>query len=121
MDDLNYIIGLGFSGADVWRALILSFFLAMIYGRKKSVWFVAFVALIIDRIVWPISGMAVSGANIQSIYASIGALWQTFPDDLGIYVVRYLGLTIMIAAFLELRVRVHKMAPKSKKGKPATA
>lgn len=120
MEDLSYIIGLGFSGADVWRALILSFFLAMIFGRKRSIWFVAFVALFADRLVWPIAGMALSGAHIQSIYASIAALGQTFLDDLGLYVVRYLGLTIMVAFFLEFRARVHKMAP-SKKGKPATA
>ena len=58
------------------------------------------VALFADRIVWPIVGMALSGSDIQSIYASIGAITQTFVDDLGLYAVRYLGLTIMIAAFI---------------------
>lgn len=120
MKDLDYIVSLGFSGADVWRAVIIAFFLAMMMGKKATVWQIGFIALFIDRLVWPIAGQAVSGADIQSIYASIGAMFQTFFDDIGIYVVRYIGLTIMIAAFIALRRRIHQMAP-SKKGKPAAA
>lgn len=121
MDDLSYIIGLGFSGADIWRALIIAFFLAMILGRKRSVWLIAFIALFIDRIIWPIAGMALSGAELQSLYASIGAIVQTLGDDLGMYLVRYLGLTIMIAAFVETRARIHKLGPPPKKAKAAAA
>lgn len=120
MEDLNYILGLGFSGADIWRAVIIAFFLAMVAGKKHSIWFVGLIALLADRLVWPIVGMALSGADIQSIYASIGALLQTFLDDLGLYAVRYLGLTIMIAIFIAGRARIHTMIP-AKKGKPAAA
>jgi hypothetical protein len=111
MQDLNYILGIGFSGADVWRAIIIAFFVAMLLGKKHSAWFVAGVALSIDRIVWPISGMAMSGSDIQSIYASIGALGATFIDDLGLYAVRYVGLAVLIAAFMGLRTRIHAIAP----------
>lgn len=121
MEDLNYILGLGFSGADIWRAIIIAFFLAMVAGKKRSIWFIGLIALLADRIVWPIVGMAISGADIQSIYASIGAMTQTFIDDLGLYVVRYLGLTIMIAAFVAGRAHIHAMKPAGKKGKPAAA
>lgn len=111
MDDLNYILGIGFSGADVWRALVIAFFLAMLLGKKHGTWFIAGVALLIDRLVWPISGMAISGSDIQSIYASIGALFSTFIDDLGLYAVRYVGLAVLIAAFIGMRARIHAMAP----------
>jgi hypothetical protein len=120
MEDLNYILGLGFSGADVWRAIIVAFFLAMLAGKKRSIWFVGFIALLIDRIAWPILGMAISGADVQSIYASIGGMFQTFIDDIGLYVVRYLGLTIMIAAFVAGRAKIHTLKP-MKKAKPAAA
>jgi hypothetical protein len=119
MEDLNYIIGLGFSGADIWRAIIIAFFLAML-GKKRSIWFLGFIALMADRLVWPIAGMAIAGADIQSIYASFGAIIETFIDDLGLYVVRYLGLTIIIAAFIATRAKIHTMKP-LKKAKPATA
>jgi hypothetical protein len=121
MEDLTYILGLGFSGADVWRAIIIAFFVAMIAGKKRSVWFMGLVALLADRIVWPIVGMALSGSDIQSIYASIGAITQTFVDDLGLYAVRYLGLTIMIAGFVASRSKIHTIAPAGKKAKPAAA
>jgi hypothetical protein len=113
MQDLNYILGIGFSGADVWRAIIIAFFAAMLFGKKHGVWLIAAVALFVDRIVWPITGMALSGSDIQSIYASIGALASTFVDDLGLYAVRYVGLAILIAASLGLRTRIHAMAPKA--------
>jgi hypothetical protein len=114
MEDLRYIMGIGFSGADIWRALIVAFFCAMLLGKKRSVWFIAFVALIVDRLVWPVVAMAILGSDIQSIYASIAALGATFVDDLGLYLVRYCGLAILAAAFLGLRSRVHQMAPSAK-------
>jgi len=43
-----------------------------------------------------------------------------FIDDLGVYAVRYVGLTILVALFVAMRRRIHAMAP-TKKGKPAAA
>ncbi len=120
MEDLNYIVGIGFSGVDIIRAIIIAFFMAMLAPKKRSIWFVGFIALLIDRVVWPILGMAISGSGIHSVYASIGAFVETFGNDLGLYVVRYLGLTIMIAAFVAARARIHTMKP-IKKPKTAAA
>lgn len=116
MEDLKDIISLGFSGADVARALILAFALAILPRKKRSCWFLGAIALVIDRLVWPIAGMSIAGADIHSIYASIGALGKTFVDDLGLYVVRYLGLVVMIAAFLALRTKLNEKItpPKAK-------
>ncbi len=108
MEDLNYIVKLGFSGADVVRAVGIAFFVAMLARRSPSVWFLGAIALVIDRIIWPVLAMGLSGADIHSIYASIGALGETFKDDLGLYVVRYVGLTIMIAAFTAGRSLIHQ-------------
>lgn len=120
MEDLKDIISLGFSGADVIRALIITFALAILPRKKRSSWFLGAIALFLDRLVWPIGGMALAGSDIHSIYASIGALGKTLIDDLGLYVVRYLGLVVMIALFMAMRANLHaKLEPP--KQKPATA
>ena len=84
MKDLEYIIGIGFSGADLPRAIILAFIFAMFARKDTNVWVYGLFALLIDRTVWPIAAMGASGADIQAIYASIGGLYQTFMDDLGL-------------------------------------
>ncbi len=118
MEDLKDIIALGFSGTDVAQALFLTFTIAIILKKKRSAWALGAVALVIDRVVFPISGMALAGANIHSIYASIGALGETFVDDLGLYAVRYVGLVVLIAFFTAMRSGLHaKLSPQ----KPAHA
>ncbi len=111
MEDLEYIVGIGFSGADLPRAIILAFLFAMFARKDTNVWIYGLFALLIDRTVWPIAAMGASGADLQSIYGSIAGLFQTFVDDLGFYFVRYMGLVIMILGFTWLRTSVHKMAP----------
>ena len=115
MEDLEYIVGIGFSGADLPRAIILAFIFAMFARKDTNVWAYGLFALLIDRTVWPIAAMGASGADIQSIYASVGGLFQTFMDDLGFYFVRYMGLVIMILGFTWIRTSVHKMAPGGKR------
>ncbi|MFZ5617796.1 MAG: hypothetical protein ACOZAA_10815 [Pseudomonadota bacterium] len=120
MEDLKTIISLGFSGADVVRALIIAFALAILPRKKRSSWFLGAIALFVDRLIWPVGGMALAGSDIQSIYASIAALGKTFIDDLGLYVVRYLGLVVLIAIFFAMRANLHtKLSPP--KAKPAAA
>ena len=119
MEDLGYIVNLGFSGTDVWRAVILSFLLAMFVGKKRSLWMLAFWALIIDRVIWPIGAQAAAGAELQTIYASIGALFQTFLDNVAFYLVRYLGIVAMMGVFVFMRMRIHK--PFMNKDKHAAA
>ncbi len=108
MKDLEYIFSLGFSGTDIWRAVLLSFLLAMFVSKKRPLWMLAFWGLVIDRVIWPIGGQAAAGADIHSIYASIGALFQTFLADLGLYLVRYLGIVAMMGVFVFIRLRIHK-------------
>ena len=112
MQDLQYIIGIGFSGTDLARAIGLAFVFAMFAKKDTNMWRYALIALLIDRTVWPIGSMAVSGTEIQAIYASIAALFTTFLDDLGIYIVRYLGLVVMISGFVGMRTGIHKIMPR---------
>jgi len=117
MDDLEYIIGIGFSGADLPRAIILAFIFAMFAKRDTNIWVYAMFALVIDRTVWPIAAMGASGAEFNSIYASMVAMVKSFKNDLGIYIVRYVGLVVMVTGFIWIRTGVHKVMP----GSPATA
>ena len=119
MEDLGYILNLGFSGTDVWRAVTLSFVLGMFVSRKRPIYVLAFWALIIDRVIWPIGAQASAGAELHTIYASIGALFQTFVDDIGLYLVRYLGIITMMGIFVFMRMRIHK--PYMKKMNPSEA
>lgn len=119
MNDLLYIISLGFSGSDVWRALICAFFTAMLVNKRAGLWAMAGVALFVDRLVWPVIEQAFSGAKTETLYASVGAMFTTLLPNLGLYVVRYLGLIILIALFLEARKRLH--GGKSDVKKPAAA
>lgn len=112
MEDLKYIVSLGFSGADVMPAIIIAFFMAMFVRKGAPVWKMALIALAADRLVWPIIDQAMAGADIHTIYASIGAMVKSFPTDLGVYVVRFFGLLVMIAAFVALRFKIHEMKPR---------
>ncbi|MEM8771601.1 MAG: hypothetical protein AAGD92_08135 [Pseudomonadota bacterium] len=114
MEDLEYILGIGFSGDDIPRAVILAFLFAMFARKDTNVWIYGLFALLIDRTVWPIAAMGASGADLQSIYASIGALFETFMDDVGLYFVRYMGLVLMILAFSWVRGWLHGVLPGGK-------
>ncbi|MGF1543002.1 MAG: hypothetical protein ACFB00_00565 [Parvularculaceae bacterium] len=111
MEDLNYIVGLGFSGTDLPRALIISFLLAVLFAPKRSVWQLGAFALIVDRLLWPLVQQSISGAGTETVFASGGALVETFMDDLGVYAVRYVGLTMMIGMFAQMRRWVDQMTP----------
>ncbi len=112
MEDLNYIIGIGFSGADLPRAVILAFLFAMFAQGNANIWKVGLLALLIDRTVWPIAAMGSSGAELQSIYSAIAGMAKSFKDDIGIYIVRYIGLVLMIGGFRWLRASIHNISPK---------
>lgn len=114
MKDLDYIISLGFSGADVAPAVLIAFMMAIFARKEAPIWKMALIALAADRVLWPIVGQAMAGAGIHTIYASIGALFTTFPSNIGVYVVRFFGLLVMIALFVAARQRLHKMAPSKK-------
>ena len=115
MEDLNYIVGIGFSGADITRAVILAFFVAMLAGTKRSVWYVAAIALLLDRLAWPVISMATAGHDFNAISGAYIGMAQSLVDDLGFYVVRYLGLAVLIGAFRWLRESVHRFGPPRKK------
>lgn len=115
MQDLQYILGIGFSGADIPRAIILAFLFAMFARRDTNIWQVGLLALLIDRTVWPLAEMGASGAELQSIYAAVSAMFKSLFDDLGIYIVRYIGLVMMIGGFRWLRSSIHAMGPRKSK------
>ncbi len=116
LDDLQYIITIGFSGTDISRAVFLSFVAAMYTSPKHTVWTMAFFALVVDRLLWPLAGQALAGADLHTLYASIGAYGKTFSSDLGIYLVRYLGIAAMTGFFALIRRRIHGSFRKSEEG-----
>jgi len=57
---------------------------------------------------------AAAGAGWEEIMASLVALGETLKDDLGMYMVRYFGLTVMIGLFTGARARLHGLMPTKK-------
>lgn len=119
MQDLTYIISLGFSGSDIWRAVIIAFFAAMIVTKKRPAALLGLWALLVDRLVWPFTGMWMSGADSVILNETFSGMVQTFSADMGVYLVRYAGLVVMMTAFAHMRKRIHtprfdkaKMKPK---------
>ena len=111
MEDLQYIIGIGYSASDLPFALGLAFLFAMFLKRDSNVWKFALIALVIDRVLIPIGMMGASGAGLSQVFASLVALFKSFTDDLGVYIVRYIGLVLMISGFSWARAMVHKLMP----------
>lgn len=107
MDDLITIINLGFSGSDVWRGVICAFFTAMLVNKRAGAWAMGIVALVIDRLVWPVTEQSLLGAKPETLIASVSGVFETLPDNAGLYLVRYLGIVVMISLFLQLRKRLH--------------
>jgi hypothetical protein len=120
MEDLKYIVALGFSGADILPAVVIAFFVAMLIRKGSPVWTLALIALALDRLVWPVISLAIAGVDIHTIYGTIGGFFSSFADNLGVFVVRFFGLVVMICGFAVLRQKIHNLTPQ-KKAKPAAA
>ncbi|MEL6360711.1 MAG: hypothetical protein AAFR21_06465 [Pseudomonadota bacterium] len=114
MEDLMYILELGFSGSDLSRAIILAFFIAIMFSHNRSIWTLGAGGLLIDRIMWPLVEQSLSGAEPGTVMESFTSIIGALGDDLGVYVIRYLGIVIMIGLFREARVRLHHMMPAKK-------
>ncbi|MEO0880982.1 MAG: hypothetical protein AAFY22_14870, partial [Pseudomonadota bacterium] len=88
---------------------------------KRPVWRLCLWGLILDQAIWPIAAQASAGADIHSIYASIGALFTTFLDNVGIYIVRYAGILAMAALFFAIRSKAAGRPAVKAPAKPAHA
>ncbi|MEL6113070.1 MAG: hypothetical protein AAFR20_09710 [Pseudomonadota bacterium] len=117
MEDLVYILSLGFSGSDFWRAIIIAFFAAMLVGKSRPVAIMGIWALFVDRLAWPLTTMWMAGADSAIMTDTVSGMMQSLNLDLGLYLVRYAGLMVMIAAFAHLRRRIHKPRTDKAKGK----
>ncbi|MEM6414126.1 MAG: hypothetical protein AAF720_05660 [Pseudomonadota bacterium] len=115
MDDLSYIVGLGFSGDDVPRAIIISLVMAVVFATRHPVWKVGIAALFVDHVIWALVSQAAAGAGTDTIVMSLRAMVQTFTDDLGYYLVRFFGLTVLISIFAGARHKLYVLAPPTSK------
>lgn len=119
MEDLSYIVTLGFSGSDVGRAVLIAFLLGMFVNSKRPVFMLTVIGFLIDQVIWPIAGQATSGAEAQTVAASFGAMMSSLPQNLGVYAVRFVGLFVLIAAFAFTRSSLHGLFGGKAKAKPA--
>ena len=121
MEDLIYTLQLGFSGSDMIRAVIISFFCAMVVSKKRPAWMLCLWALLIDRLIWPLTDMMIRGTHNAIIGGVLDGMLKSFNADLPVYFIRYFVLLLLILGFATLRRRINKPKNDKSKGKPATA
>jgi len=121
MEDLTYILSLGFSGSDIIRAVIIAFLAAMLVSKNRKPWQLALWALLFDRLLWPISALMINGTQTSTIGDILDGMLQSFSDDLGVYVVRFAGLLVLIMIFHAMRKRIHRPRGDKLKHKNKTA
>lgn len=110
LSDLAYIFSIGFSGADLWRAVWLALFCSLFASRKFRPWKVCIIAFAIDRI-WPFYAMSLHGYEWEVISASVLAALRAIPDDIAFLMIRYLGFLGLIYLGFNLRLMLHDNVP----------
>ena len=53
-----------------------------------------------------------TGVQTCALSISIAGLAKGFNNDIGIYIVRYIGMVLMIGGFRWLRASIHNLSPK---------
>lgn len=106
MDDLQYILNIGFAGSDFWRAIWIGLAASLIATRKFRPWKVGILAFTVDRI-WPYYSMHLHGYEFDAIWASVWAAIMTLPQDITFYIIRYLGILGLVYLGYNLRRLLH--------------
>jgi hypothetical protein len=110
MDQLLYVLSLGFSGSDAVRAIILLLVGALFVGKRILPLKMTLILLMID-LVWPYASNALEpGAALStpSMIQGQAAHWQ---DGLAAFLVRAAGFYLFIRGSYSLRRKLHENAP----------
>jgi len=107
MDDLAYILGLGFTPADAARAISIALFCSLFMRQYVESWRFAAIAFSTDR-VWAIVSMAFAGHDAGAVASAFFANIMAIPSDLGIYAVRFVGIFLAVSVGFGLRSTLHR-------------
>lgn len=115
MEDLLYIIGLAFSGADLTRGLIIAGLVSLMVSTKFDVWRATIFAFIVDKI-WPFYAMSFSGYTMEQIQPAINGFIMGIGDDALMHFIRFWGVLLFVAVGYTLRKTLYfTLEPHKKK------
>lgn len=106
MDELTYIISIGFAGSDISRALWIGLCASLLVSRRLPPWRVTVVAFMIDRS-WPFYAMHLAGHPQDVVMAAVYGTFATMPQDIAYYAIRFLGLAGLVHFGYNLRRFLH--------------
>lgn len=106
MEDLIYIISIGFAGSDIVRALWIGLLASLLVSTRLPPWRMSVVAFMIDRI-WPFYAMSLAGHDQEVVLAAVYGTFATAPQDLAYYAIRFLGLAGLVHVGYNLRRFLH--------------
>ncbi|MCQ8185900.1 hypothetical protein [Parvularcula maris] len=109
MDQLLYVLSLGFSGSDAVRALILLLVGALFVGKRILPLKMTVILLVID-LVWPYAAAAFEPGGAASAPSMIQGQAMHWQDGLAAFLVRAAGFYIFIRGSYSLRRKLHQDA-----------
>lgn len=115
MDELLYVISLGFSGSDVGRAMLLVLIGALFVTRRFLPWKMTLVVLVIDQ-AWPYLSLLAETGNHALVAQSFRGQMMRWEDNLAPFLVRWAGLYILLRGSFSLRRKLQTAFPDD--GKP---
>lgn len=114
MDELRYLISLGFSGSDMVRAVILLVLGSLFVTRRFPPLRMTIILLLIDQ-AWPIIAAMNEDGGSNAIQASIRWSAENWEDSLAGFMVRAAGFYIFVRGTFSLRRKLHEALPEEKK------
>ena len=111
-----YIFSLGFSGSDIPRALWIGLCCSLLASRRIPAWRMSVVAFALDRM-WPFWAMSIAGWEQDVVVSAVFGTFQSVPQDLAYYAVRFLGLAGLVHLGFNLRRFLHLAASNEGGGK----
>lgn len=114
MEQLLYVLSLGFSGSDAARAVVLVLMGALFVTKRFPPWRMVLLLLLID-LAWPYAGMLRGGSGLREIEFAIRAVFVHWQDALAGFLVRAAGFYIFVRGTFSLRRKLHEAFPEEKK------
>ncbi|MEM8986337.1 MAG: hypothetical protein AAGC95_06390 [Pseudomonadota bacterium] len=107
MEDLNYIVGMGFTSADGIRAVIIALIVSQMMQKYAQVWTYTGIAFGFDRML-PFLLMITDGRDLGYVGDRFWDMVMGMPEDLGVLSIRFMGMMIIISLGFAGRSAIHQ-------------
>ncbi|MEM1409258.1 MAG: hypothetical protein AAGG79_00760 [Pseudomonadota bacterium] len=116
MEQLLYVLSLGFSGSDAARAAMLLLIGALFVTKRFRPWRMTLLLLFID-VVWPYAALTFQGAGAGTLEAALKSPMNIHEDAVVGFLVRAAGFYVILRGTFSLRRRLQETFPEKQQGK----